>query len=523
MQKFWNQIRECVNAPFEAFRSFGTGFQWAVPRRPGEFDDLFLEWGLRLIPLKVSTWHFLVFGVPGSGKTTLIRLFLQSLLPHFPKLEAHARKSTERPRALIYDPKRDMMSILGGIINGLPEDKKNSIRIVNANPFDERCQAWDMARDILTSEDARHFATTLVPKEEKSNNPFWSDAAQELVGAVTLGLVRRKGRKWDLLEMIETCRSIDQIKRITSQDSEVASLAAPFLKDETHFPGIISTLATKLGKYHNIAMSWRRIGTAKSFSIASWFDEGGILLLGSHAKYDESLWPINAVILKMVTDRVLLNEETDLPNTWFILDEFRWMGRVDVVRRLLNQGRSKGASVVLGVQDNEGLIAVYDRHEANEIVGQCGHKIFMRLSGPSAEYAESLFGHTESIIELNSTSQSWSLEGASYSDSAGQSVHVAPVHRAREFSTLPMAGPLTGQIAFISKSSFYGEEKNSLPWEQVAPRLLETKSVVGFISRPESKADELPSQIAQETPISEDRSIMDMLNGVPSDLDRKKP
>ena len=64
----------------------------------------------------------------------------------------------------------------------------------------------------------------------------------------------------------------------------------------------------------------------------------------------ESIWPINALLLKALTQEILRGPNSSQPRHWFVLDEFRAMENVDCVHDLLNRGRSKGASVLLGIQ-----------------------------------------------------------------------------------------------------------------------------------------------------------------------------
>ncbi|HMO65231.1 MAG TPA: type IV secretion system DNA-binding domain-containing protein, partial [Verrucomicrobiota bacterium] len=74
----------------------------------------------------------------------------------------------------------------------------------------------------------------------------------------------------------------------------------------------------------------------------------------------------------------LLLSRTTADRTYVVLDEAREAGRLDGLRSLLNTGRSKGVSVLLGFQDFDGLTALYGREEAHELTGQCAHKTFLR-------------------------------------------------------------------------------------------------------------------------------------------------
>jgi len=71
------------------------------------------------IPEASATKHFLFVGTTGSGKTLSLRMLMQSVLPTVESRDA---------RALIYDSKQDMLSILEGTRLGS--------KIYILNPFD---------------------------------------------------------------------------------------------------------------------------------------------------------------------------------------------------------------------------------------------------------------------------------------------------------------------------------------------------------------------------------------------------
>ena len=73
----------------------------------------------------------------------------------------------------------------------------------------------------------------------------------------------------------------------------------------------------------------------------------------------DSLWPINALLLKALTQEILRRPGCRHPRHWFVLDEFPAMEKVDCIHDLLRRGRSKDASVLLGMPGKEPLDVVY--------------------------------------------------------------------------------------------------------------------------------------------------------------------
>lgn len=399
------------------------------------FNERFVFWGMNNLPIRAASTHFLVCGTPGSGKTITIRLFLKSIAPRT------SRRREVMDRLIVFDAKRDMLQLLRQM--GL--DPKTPFTILN--PFHPDSLRWDLARDISTRALARYFATLLVPQETNSNAPFFSDAARQILLAVLVAFMNR-WPAWTFRDLLHAVRSKERIETITKECEPARDLAFPLTADEKHFPSVLSTLATKVGKFEEIAALWHKNPNATAFSVDTFMAQGGILLLGNEPVFHESLWPINALILKVLTDKILVGPElapSDPPHTWLVLDEFRWMGRVDCIRQILNQGRSKGASLVLGVQDVDGVKAVYGDHEANEILSQCANKTFLRAgSHATAEWAEKHFGHIRhrERSQNASVTQSYSSEGSSVSQQVGvqDQLQDRPLFLASIFADMPLPG-----------------------------------------------------------------------------------
>ena len=90
---------------------------------------------------------------------------------------------------------------------------------------------------------------------------------------------------------------------------------------------------------------------------------------------------------------MLRGEETHLPRHWFILDEFAAMGKITCIHDLLARGRSKGISVLLGIQSIEGILQIYGEHTGEDLLGQCAYKTFLRAGSPrTARWIEDYFG-----------------------------------------------------------------------------------------------------------------------------------
>ncbi len=121
-----------------------------------------------------------------------------------------------------------------------------------------------------------------------------------------------------------------------------------------------------------------------------------------------------------------------------MLDEFPAMEKVDCIHDLLRRGRSKGASVLLGMQGKEALDEVHGENAADDMLSQCAYKTFLRAGGPkTAEWAERFFGKVRQTEPV--WSESWSRNG--HSSSVQYNVIERSMFNASVFSNLPLPEP----------------------------------------------------------------------------------
>ena len=363
------------------------------PEEPAalKFNEDYVYWAMRNLPATEAPKHFLACGTIGTGKTKIIELFLKSIAPRF-------KPGREHPEQLIlFDAKGDAMTLLASL--GLTPEATN---VWLLNPIDERSAVWNLGEAIDCPLMARHLATLLVPEEPNSTARYFTDAARELVYAVLLALNAVVGADWSLRDLLCALDSKRNLLAVTARDERAKVLAERIFEDSAHVGGVLSTLGTKLGRFEQVAALWHSMQTKvrksgekapKTFSIQEFLKNPGVLVLGNDPVLRESFWPINAILLRALTQEILRRPDTLQPRHWFVLDEFRAMERVDSIHNLLNLGRSKGASVLLGIQSFDGLVGIYEEHAANDILTVCTHKTFLRAGGPkTAGWAQAFFG-----------------------------------------------------------------------------------------------------------------------------------
>jgi type IV secretory pathway TraG/TraD family ATPase VirD4 len=391
-RKAWQRGRELL--------SFGWAQQEAK-RLVGDSPTVF--WGGLNLPESISTTHFCVVGSTGSGKTMTLRLLMQSVLPQVGKGRG--------VRAVVYDAKQDVVSLIKGI--------NPTANVILLNPFDKRSWAWDIAKDVNSPSTALQVATILIP-EEKTSQPFFNDAARHLLTGVIKAFILIAPGKWTLRDVVLSMKTKKRLMKVLLATGETKDLVERYLETEKTSDDILSTIATKMQKYEFIAAAWDR--ASNKVSLEDWVRGESILVLGNDEAARTALDAINQVLFKRLSELVLAQEESSTRRTWFFLDEIREAGKLEGVSRLLTKGRSKGACVVLGFQDIEGMREVYGVREANEIVGLCANKVFLRTDSPeTAQWMSSIFGQVETIEVRQSKSYSTSLDPGRHYGTSGSS------------------------------------------------------------------------------------------------------
>ena len=412
----------------------------------------YLFWAFDHRPLEIATEHFMVTGSTGSGKTTVIRMLMKSILPTI-------GCGTKNKRALVYDGKREYVSLIYSM--------KPKADVVIFNPFDRRTFAWDISADVTAPRHANAVASILVPEEPNSQQRFFPDAAKFMLTAVLSAFAAKKhadGKLWSLRDVIVTLRSPKRIRKVVEPFPRIFDMVKPYLDDEKVMPAIISTLSTKLNPFEVVAALWEKATEAgRLFSLQSWLDSEKILVICSSPSNRASLDPINQVLFRRLADLLLDRKNTRDELTWLFLDEVREAGKLDGLPSMLNQGRSKGLSIVLGFQEIEGMEHVYGEKVAGEIFGQCAYKTFLRTnSQKTASWIEGHFGKVQQI----ETSRSFS---SNVDDEANpQSVNVSLQRQIRDamlgsrVMMLPPTGPRSGKL--FSFNDVQGPELEEVEW-----------------------------------------------------------
>lgn len=163
------------------------------------------RWGPIDLPSSEATNYLAAIGSTGSGKTTILRLLQQSVLPNVGKGDC---------RALVYDAKQDALPILSSIVP--------SNLIITLNPFDDRGAAWDLAKDLDEPRVMMEFAATIIAPTPNESQPFFTDGARHLLYGVLLSYYLSKV-DYKFADVLRPLRDLDLLKKVVRRAVRTAA------------------------------------------------------------------------------------------------------------------------------------------------------------------------------------------------------------------------------------------------------------------------------------------------------------
>lgn len=350
-----------------------------IEQKSSKFPDvlglhMFNGWHLSL---NRETRHFNIIGGIGGGKTILMTRLIHAAVKRNDKL-------------LIFCQKGDYTKIVPqNAVNGV---KHSPILLA---PTDSRSAVWNIAADLVVSQEAIELANRLVPE---SSNRFFSDSARAILSVCIIKLMATKPKRWtwaDLLE--ETRKDNDTLLATALKYGRGANL---FL--EADFRQLMSTRGTleaHMGMLNMLAAAWPSYESKTLFSIREWLQDktsfGSVIIRHDgqfSALSDAWISSLYAIAINTVTDSKSLNDN-DLRRIWFFLDEWAQLPHIHQFQTFVTVGRSKGVCVVLGLQDAAQVSEKYGQDALKTLMASVGTTIMVQVNhGETALTLERYFG-----------------------------------------------------------------------------------------------------------------------------------
>lgn len=461
----------------------------------GQAGENFI-WGSQLVPLKKAREHFLIHGTTGSGKTSILRVLMQSCF-------VRATPQNFKMRAIMSDPKRELLPILKGMGVDMP------VHILN--PFDTRSVAWAVSKDITDDARATNFAHMMVPEsDKKAEHDFFVPVTRQIVAEMVRVLNFYAPRKWTLRDLILSIKNIDVMMALFRSLEFSQDQLEHFTGDPKTAANLRGSILAKLEPFKIIAAAWDH--AEKSISIDEWVKSESIFLLGSYEKASKAVNLTNGLFLDACTT-ALLSLPNDNPDyTWVILDEVAKAGKLPGLDDLLTQGRSKGACVVLACQDVLSIKEIYGEDLFDVMLGMCNNRALLRVASDRAcEWSSKQIGEAEVVQESYGFSNSSSSGSSSSSSSGSSSNYAITTVRAvlsstfKDLARLDDEG-LEGYFTVAGGKTFHTQIGAKKFWNRIKP----ISKDPGFIERPQEH-QQLKMWTKQDTARLGIQSIVDRI------------
>lgn len=435
----------------------------ADPSHPSDFPGI--PFGGALLPLSSVYSHFLVQGVPGSGKSVTLELLLSALI---------GGPMASRPgkfRVVLFDPKTEWPSKL---FARLPPQAGLDL----FHPFDARGVRWDLCRDFRTPAEFNQLAEMLVPEDKHDQNRYFRDAARALVAGAVTALAAHRG-EWRLGDVIAFSRTRPRLKALLDLRRETRDVAAQFLSARSA-KDVLATAGACLDKFTPVAACWDRAAAGRS--LRDFMAGSGALVLGHDPRVKFAIENINRLVVKRLTDVAIARQGQD-DLTVFMFDEFRQFGASEGLLNVAIQGRSSGAALVVAFQDINGLDATHDGKKARELCALLQNRVFLTAgSDEAATFASAAFGKQE--VKQTVTNASGTGAGDTRSLNKVTQVVQREVVLPAEVKGLSLADPVRDALTGYYLSPVTGGFRHEGPFRAALEALPASARFPNLVRRP---------------------------------------
>src|SRR5262245_36671883 len=359
-----------------------------------------------------ETDHVLVCGAPGSGKGVAIKQLLDQI---------RARGD----RAILYDPSGEYLHVY-----------YRHGRDVLLNPLDARSPPWTLWGEVREAYDYASLASSIIPDNEKVNDPFWREGPRGLFEAVALRLAERGEAKNAAFRHMISIAPLAELFALV-KGTEAAPAIDP-AADKMAI-GVRATVSTKI-------RAWAYLpdpgADEKPFPVPRFVENEGTdawLFLTSRKDQHAFLRPLLSLWCDQAAASILSLPPNLKRRFWVAMDEVASLQELPALTPdggLLTMSRKHGGATILGLQDIGQLRRLYGVSGAQSISGSCLTRLMLRsVEIATAEWAAQSLGEQE----VNEATESLSMGPHNLRDAVNLQRRVVkrPIVLSSEIMNLP--------------------------------------------------------------------------------------
>lgn len=356
--------------------------------------------------------HSLLAGSTGCGKTTLMNRMIDQI----------RQKMTKNDVLIIFDSKGDFYSRFGPVtdckvIGNSPAYYASSARW---NVFREICaDGWeDPACDRFIVSNAQELCRELfADREKRTNNPFFPNAARDLLASLLIYLIRTGRDEWlnsgktdasfrreffrnDSLQRLLNRTSPDRLLDFFGRDPDLRSVSSYIEGGGDQAKGVLAEMYSVTRDIFSGIFAENG-----GFSIRDFVrKKGGKTLF---IEYDLSRGQVLTPLYRLLFDLALkeaLGRQQNEGNVYLFCDEFRLLPHLEHIDDGVNFGRSLGVKIFAGIQSVEQLFELYGESRGRSILAGFSNLFLFHANDPSTlNYAAERSGKIELLQQYTRT------------------------------------------------------------------------------------------------------------------------
>ena len=348
--------------------------------------------------------HLMLVGSTGCGKSTLFYHIVQQL----------KREMKPDDVMIIFDTKGDFY--------GKFFENQDCI-IGNSPQYIQQSQRWNIFKEILADgwDNRQIFMNTqeickaLFDERTKNNtnNPFFPNAARDLLAAVLIAtirlgeddsqFVRKNFYNYRIKEFLDSCSGKALCDYLDGDGFEDLHSVLSYIEgDNAQSQGVLSEMFSVVRDVFIGVFSEKG-----RFSIRNFVrHKGGRTLF---IEYDLAIGSVLTPVYKLLFDLALkeaLGRTGSQGNVYLICDEFKLLPNLQHIDDGVNFGRSLGVKVFAGVQSIEQLYEIYGKSRGRNLMAGFSSIIAFRANDVTTrEYISNLHGKNMILEQYRTTDQ----------------------------------------------------------------------------------------------------------------------
>lgn len=331
---------------------------------------------------KLLSQHLMLIGGIGSGKTNTFNHIMASIMPQL----------TARDVMIIFDTKGDFYKEFykpGDIVISNDSTAKGTFGTDYWNIIEE------LEDDGHLMENAIEIATALFAEKLKNSgeNAFFSQAARDITSAILFHFAKKKQTVKSNNKLISDFLKSESLRWYNS----LLGMYPQFQAMQNYIPAEAPEQAVGvLGEIQNMVRqvfvgNFAKAGTLSIRNLVR--NKGGKKIF---IEYDIGiggmLKPIYSLIFDLAIKEALCRAKSD-GNVFFVCDEFKLLPNLQHIDDAVNFGRSLGIKFMIGIQNIDQIIEIYDENMTKNMFSGFLNQIAFKVNDHSTRnYLVERFG-----------------------------------------------------------------------------------------------------------------------------------